>query len=407
MKKTIFASIAVAMLTACSNDEIVLKNNEANAIRFGVTAENNSRAADVYCNANLPQKFYVSAAHSNKFYIQGDEIGFNSSTGKWENNSGLRYWPNEGPVTFYGYVNDGAKFTWSEATAAPTFANFVVNGTVADQVDLLYARKTQEKQNPTGGAAVTTPQQVNLNFRHALSQIVFNAKNTNPNLYVEIEGVSVVNVNGKGTYTFPSVDTDNNIDCDEAVDNDATYQKSTRGTWSELSENTNYSVTFAPVALTGSKTATPVSLTTANDEGKKFNGQAMLLLPQTTEQYNVEVASTEKDENGNYIRTGSYFLVKCRSWNVAGSTVVKEGENADVVLWGENGAANVLLPVKFEWLEGKKYTYTFVFGNGNGGYDPDPEDPDPDPVLVPITFDVKVDEFIPVNATEIETGVLE
>lgn len=63
----------------------------------------------------------------------------------------------------------------------------------------------------------------------------------------------------------------------------------------------------------------------------------------------------------------------------------------------------------FQWEEGKKYTYTFVFGKGHGGYDPDPEDPDPnpddpyvpDPVLVPITFEVSVDEFIPVVGEEI------
>lgn len=404
MKKAIFASIAVAMLTACSNDEVVLENNDANAIRFGVTAQNNSRAADVFCNNNLPNKFNVWASYDNAFYIQGDEIG-KTADNKWVNNSGLRYWPNAGDVTFYGFVNDNGKFTWDDAKNAPTFTAFEVEADVADQVDLLYARKTQAKKAAEGEAAVTTPQQVNLNFRHALSQIVFNAKNTNPNLYVEIEGVSICNVSGKGNYTLPSVDTDNNIPCDEATDDEATYQKATRGAWSALSDLAEYSVEFGAVKLNGSEDAEAEDLTTANDEGKEFSSLAMLLIPQET-----EAIATDQAFEG---QTGSYFLVKCLIKNVAGTEVAEN----DVILWGKTTegenpeftgeTANVLIPVDLNWEEGKKYTYTFIFGKGNGGFDPDPKDPTPDPVLVPITFNVKVDQFIPViPSTEIETGKL-
>ena len=51
---------------------------------------------------------------------------------------------------------------------------------------------------------------------------------------------------------------------------------------------------------------------------------------------------------------------------------------------------------KYPLKAGKRYVYTLIFGEG-GGFNPenpDPENPDPEPVLVPITFDVTVDNFV-------------
>ena len=89
--------------------------------------------------------------------------------------------------------------------------------------------------------------------------------------------------------------------------------------------------------------------------------------------------------------------------------------DGDVCLWGkqdEEGAwttKELAIPVAFDWQQGKKYVYTLVFGEGNGGYDPDPEpDPDPedpDPVLVPITFEITVDDFELVDGGDIESGI--
>lgn len=439
MKKLLFAGIAVSMLAACSNDEVVPVNNESNAINFGVTAENGTRAADIYCSSNEFDAFKVYAKHDNNFYIKGDEIVKSSSA--WENATGLRYWPNKGEVTFYGFVNGEDYFTWGTATDAPQFVDFEVNPNVANvmgkddegkdivttpgQVDLMYAVKSQEK--PEDG-------KVNLNFRHALSQIVFNAKNVNPNLHVVIDGVSVVNANSVGTYTFPSSSTDNDIKHPTGnVEDSKSYN---RGTWNDangestVSKPAQYDVTFTGVNLFGSKTANEVDLTsygntdTTVGEGNNAvtttthnsSSNAMLLIPQKINKYDVMVASTKEESEETYKRNGSYFLVKCKIWNVAGETF---NDKTDVVLWPGNATtdnatsdptgsiktANVMIPADFEWEEGKKYTYTFVFGNGNGGYDPDPKNPTPDPVLVPITFTESIDEFIPVDGGQYETGV--
>lgn len=391
-------------MASCSQDETIGINHDGDEITFNVVTNNATRAENVYCNQNLPGGFYVSAISDGKTYIDGDHV--TGSNGSWTNTSGTRYWP-ETAVDFYAHVNGGDAYKWSvnEGKATAKFENFAVNGTVADQVDLLYAVKTGQKK---------ADGKVNLNFRHALSQIVFQAKNTNANLYVEIAGVSVANVGGTNTFTFPSVNTEANIvDHDENADgvyedgefgSGISYDGSW-GTWGNLTSRTEkYDVDFNKTPVKGNNTL--VALTTANETDKEYNSKAMLLLPQTTSAWDPE-ANPVPDAAGN---TGSYLLVDCAIFNVAG-TDYAEGD--DVCLWGElkEGTWNtkeLAIPVAFDWQQGKKYVYTLVFGEGNGGYNPDPEDPDPenpDPVLVPITFEITVDDFELVDGGEIESGI--
>lgn len=86
-------------------------------------------------------------------------------------------------------------------------------------------------------------------------------------------------------------------------------------------------------------------------------------------------------------------MVNCKIYSIA--------SNDEVLLWpSKDEYAYVAIPTSsIIWEQGKKYIYTFIFGEG-GGYvpptDPDPEpgDPEPgDPVLVPISFEVTVDDF--------------
>lgn len=391
-------------MASCSQDETIGINHDGDEITFNVVTNNATRAENVYCNQNLPGGFYVSAISDGKTYIDKDHV--TGSNGNWTNTSGTRYWP-ETPVDFYAHVNAGTSYKWSvnEGKATAKFENFAVNGTVAEQVDLLYAVKTN--QSKTDG-------KVNLNFRHALSQIVFQAKNTNANLYVEIAGVSVVNVGGTNTFTFPSANTETNIvDHDENADgvyedgefgSGISYDASW-GTWEALTQGTEqYNVDFDKTSVPGTNTL--VSLTTKNEDGKEYNSNAMLLLPQKTTAWDPEANPLPGAEKN----TGSYLLVDCAIFNVAGDDYA----DGDVCLWGElQGSAwttkELAIPVAFDWEQGKKYVYTLVFGEGNGGYDPDPEpDPDPedpDPVLVPITFEITVDDFELVDGGEIESGI--
>ena len=367
------------MLGSCSQDDIVEANLGADEIRFAAVTNGATRAADIYNPTNMPASFQVSAMSQGKTYISDDKIEKQGSS--WVNTTGTRYWP-EDAVDFYAHVNAGETI-FKLNNGAPTFNNFSVAPTVESQVDLLYAVKKGETKE-------TTP--VQLNFRHALSQIVFKARNESENIFVQIKGVRVMNVKNSRTYTFPTT-TDPNLPTSGTADSE------NRGSWTLADTKAEYNVTFRLTDVKGSKTnPTVVNLT-------DVKGTALMLMPQTTTAWDPETAP--KPSVGN---TNSYLLVDCVIYNVAdGSATTLPGDN--VCLWGkeENGSyttKELAIPVKFAWEEGKKYTYTLVFGNGNGGYNPDPEDPDPEdpePVLVPISFEVTVDEFLNGGSYDVES----
>lgn len=402
MKKILLLTAGMLLIAAsCTKNEVVEVNQDGNEIQYSVVANKATKAADIYCNNNKPSEFTVYAESSDgKTYINGDKITYNGAT--WVNESGTRFWPNDLLLDFYAVVN--GTINWNvpaaEGTAPATIVDYEVPTTVSDQKDLLYAVKMGQKK----GATAEATEAVSLNFRHALSQIVFQAKNTNENLYVEISGVRIVNVANKNTFTFPTADTDNESLVDDDHDGSfegTNYADANWGTWNILAPETGaagktiYPVSFDRVVVPGKNTNATVVNLTNNVTGEEFNTNALLLLPQTSNAWNPKTVPTPGLE-GN-AANGSYFLVDCAIYNIAGD---KFDPVNDTPLWGAIGAhQEAAIPVAINWEQGKKYIYTFVFGDG-GGYDPenpDPDPDDPDPVLIPVTFTVSVDDFVPVD----------
>lgn len=389
MKKSLFlVALAAVSLASCSHDEVVeLKSNE---IKFSVVADKASRAATgqdqgIFCNAHLMPNFKLYAITEGEIYINGDEYTVNTDMTA-TNSANTRYWPAT-EVNFYATYNENNPVDLSGTV--PTM-KFTVNDMVDTQTDLVYATKIGEKRENEKTAAP-----VELNFRHALSQIVFQAKNINSKLHVIVKGVKVGQVANSGTLTFPTKSTGTNI-----VNHDQTLTQTTyQGTWN-ASESilTDYEVNITSTPLGTDET----NLTNA-DAGTFDNALAMMLLPTqnvTFEDGSETVASKTivagqatqawdpTSDEGKTAYNGTYLAVNCEIYNIAGDTYVGE----DVQLY--KGWA--VIPAKFEWEQGKKYLYTFVFGDGNGGYepiDPTPDPEGPDPVLVPMTFKVSVDDF--------------
>lgn len=391
MKKIVLIVPALMALAAvsCTKSEVLESNS--GEIRFNVVANKATKADAIYNNSNFDQfTVYASTAEGNvaerTTYIDGDVINKKVSGG-WENASGTRFWP-ETALNFYALRNaDG--FVWNPAEAHSF--DFSVDSEVSAQKDLLYAVKLNQTRTTTDTGTGDEPVVVEgapvpLNFRHALSQIVFQAKNTNPNLYVEVSGVKLVNVDDKGNYTLPEKDTDA-IQVVTGGEIDPVTDQS-RGSWT-LGEitNTSYEISFSqPFELDGAKDAAAVAL-----DGDVPS--AMMLIPQTTKAW----APTAYPAPGVEGQTGSYLMVNCVIWNVAGDSHT----DSDLVIWGAKSdnkytddPAWVAIPAAFDWKEGFKYIYTFVFGEG-AGYDPDPDpdDPDPQPAIIPIDFEVSVDVF--------------
>ena len=296
-----------------------------------------------------------------------------TKTGETWGYTGTIYWP-ANPVDFYsvsptpvsGKVSDG---TVSIANNAQTISDFTANTDQSKQVDLLYAvNKGEKKADHTASA-------VSINFRHALSQIVFRAKNTNENLTVTIRGVKVGNIKKTGDFTYPTSSTTT-----QNTSETGTITASTQGTWGNVETEVTFAAGVTPQTLAGVKEA--VDLTTKT--GTAYSG-ALFMIPQKLTAWDPETIGALSPTN-----KGVYFLVDCQ---------MLSGED-DVTVWptaemdtDNDGYAEVAIPASdLTWEQGKKYIYTFVFGKG-GGYEPG-TDPDPDPTLYGIDFTVTVDEFI-------------
>ena len=374
--KYLAVALSAVALTACNNDE-VLEMNQGRGIQFQVATEASTRAETT--TTNSIEDFKVWGFTDGKTLMNGIEV---SKSGNEWTYGDLVFWP-ASPVTFYSVSPaENCGGTVSITNTVQQITNFTVNSDQTKQVDLLYAvNKDEEKDNHE-----TEP--VTINFRHALSQIVFKAKNTNPNLKVEIKGVKVAQVYKGGDFTYPTETT-------SAFEDDGAPTEDSQGTWKVNDEGQNVKADFAAgikTQILTDKKDDAVDLTTK--DGSSYTG-ALFMVPQTLSPWNHE---SEPSNTSN----GSYFLVNCKIWNLCKNS---QGKTDEVLLWpeSENGYAEVAIPTgSTEWEQGKRYVYTFIFGEG-GGFVPPTDDNNPGvPVLVPIDFTVSVDGFIDATPEEVE-----
>lgn len=431
MKKFIYflAALPLAGITACSQDDQPLPANPASAVKseiaFAPTFDRSTRAATSYDSNHIPDQFTVGAFHFDslgyrKPFFTGDK--YVKSGSDWVNSTGTRYWPDGGSNDFYALVfeknPDAADHTvnWKEnplplgkqvvdgktidvyqymtkdqiakaerngQSIAPAVSNYTISNDARNQYDLLYA-VTKGRTKDMG----TIP----LNFRHALTQVVFNAMNVSPNIYVEISGVSIGNLCMECEVDLP-----------DATTSPSTVSDST--TWASWVQRPNtyrqksYAQLDSVVGIPGNtdETIAPTHLT---DNG---NSLAMLLVPspignnqtmagqKTGHLYFPYQPNTSKPMLG---KGGNYIGINCTIWAVADPSK-GHVKTEDVELWGgkDGTPKELLVPVDISnWRQGKKFTYTLLFGKGNAGFNPENDTP----VLAPLTFSVTVDDMVDV-----------
>ena len=357
MKKIIFGAMAAAALLSCSKEQVLETNQNGNEISFSIETDNQTKANEVYSQTNLMNEFTVRATYNNgtinKWYYT-DAVTRN---GKSWIGKDTRYWSYDGTHDFYACVN--GDMTVEDTPAPPQIVDFEPSTDVSKQVDLLYA---------VTGNMTRADMTVPLKFRHALSQIEFRAKNTNEKLHVIIKGVTVGNTISMATFTFPDG-----------------YFYDDPGTWSY---GEPWSIGSYSVTVNGEKgidipnTSTPVNLTiSSNNDFAK----SMLLIPTATIEdldWDGESFGTTPLEPGSALDdVYSYLAVNCEIYNIEGT---KFDPDTDVKLY----SGDAIISARFTWEQGKKYIYTFVFGDGSCG-----QTPDGDPVLVPIRYQIEVDDF--------------
>lgn len=386
-KSILMALSAMALVTACTNDETI-EMNRGEGISLSAVAGKATRAGSEATTTNSIDNFHVYAFTQGLEYMNHDVTRTDDT---WTYGD-TKFWP-ETDVDFYSY---SPMDTQNGSVSIEVKGDKkIVDYNVSGDEDLLYALNLAEKKAEHEGK-----QPVTVNFRHALSQIVFKIKNTNSNLTVFVDGVKVDGIEKQGTFSWPTLSTTTQWqETEKDTETDDSW-----GTWGiaynkENAKQNGYPAEITPImepGFTGSKDASVRDLTVKTDNGYK----GLLLLPQTLNPWITKTGGT--DENPEYKITGTArVLVKCKLVDTA----------SDVQLWPDKdsqeetawvGVSLVGEPKDISgkteqvWKQGKRYVYTLIFGEG-GGFNPenpDPENPDPEPVLVPITFDVTVDNFV-------------
>lgn len=225
MKKSLLTIGAALALVSCSQDDLMtgLENRPTGAIgvkTFVPTVTRGTALNEVSHLVETQNGFdlYAFLADGNQFMGGVDDSGNNdgvafqgsgTDTYVWNyvKESEMRFWSEtEQNITFYAVspmneITTGSTFTNSGSlkktlTAESQTLEYTVPTTCSEQVDLMYA--VTEPLSPTSGTHLENG--VDLQFHHALSQIVFKAKTESGLLSADITEIKINNLYGSGTF---------------------------------------------------------------------------------------------------------------------------------------------------------------------------------------------------------------
>mgnify|MGYP004675731261 FL=1 len=367
-KKLALAAVSAAvMFASCSKDEVV--NNQENSfhkyIGFSTVGSNAQTKATVYTSNNSFENFAVFAYNGTNLFMGGSaETGVNivknETAWDYQNSADLAYWP-KSTLNFYGVAplkeNTGVNnYSWNIGSDEQKITYTTVDEYGVDagttNVDVMYGVKTQQTASSNNGV-------VKFNFKHILSQILFQAKVQYAAMVVNIEKINVHNVCGSGTFKFPSNES-------EVATRD--------GNWTS-DGHVNFSVGFHSesveeegyIIVDGNNVDNAKIISKSDDN-------PLLLIPQTLTKWTT-TAETKVPISEANINYQSYLEISCK--------IMQNGE----YLFGSESAYNTLyVPFGASWEPGKRYIYTLIFG---GGFDVNG-----DPILSPITFDAEVSDWV-------------
>lgn len=319
IQKFFLASVAATMMTACSVEEGFDTPVAANEITFSVESGSTSRQIATY-SANSTDRFIISARHNGMAFI--DEEPVSLSHGGWINRNTSHVWPSEGNVDFFAYIydetanNEHAPLLDIEQSRAK-LRSFSVATDASRQTTLKYA--SAPERCAAGGS-------VPLQFKEALSEIVFCAKNSSSKLHVEISEVEVCNVHMQGDFIFPA--------------------GKKAASWDVSASSPKTSKAAFEVKTVGKEMDCLGEETT------------MHLIPQSSD--------CATSENG--YSDGFSIVFRCAVWQL--SDPAKGVQESDNMLIGDKNAdgsvtfGELRIPLEINWHSGCRYVYSVNFGAG-------------------------------------------
>lgn len=219
------------------------------------------------------------------------------------------YWPKVGNLSFAAYSPAECSGTKSYGATGLTIENFEIEGTTANQYDLMYSERSLNRTYSSQLGSSVTPTYksgVDIQFKHALSSIKFQAKTGEnySNTTIRIKKIEIGGTYYKGTFN-------------ETVTDGASYTSSPSWNVDNDIITTNYVAYEDGTGITISTSAQSVQ---SND---------VILLPQT-------------------LPDGAQFTI----------TYTIQSQGSSEITQTATQTIKVLTPT---WVMGKRYTYTIVF----------------------------------------------
>lgn len=361
MKRYILTLLIGLMAVSCSQDRIMGVMQDV-PIEFRLVMDRQTKAVS-YTTAGM-NGFNVTAwkegydrsavtPYVNQVdYTRNEANAFTSDT--------KYYWPTSGRLDFYAYAPKATTLNGLVRNSELSYTVTPLDDTDS-QVDLVFAKNSGTKSgNGVSG--------VKLNFRHVMSQICIEVKNTESNLAFNVSGWKIAGVDGSATFAFDDSQENTNA---EAENSQNTVPISM---WSGNDDDNSKKYTKEIQPAT--------NVTGVNTTWGELSGSA-ILVPQTAE------AATAYS---NSALNGAYIAIRYQAIN-AGT-----GDEIISSQWG-------CWPVKFVWEPGFRYTY--IIDLSEFGYEETGTD-DLDPVngKMGIKFvNVKVDPWQPEGGTEVDVNM--
>lgn len=361
-------------LAGCTTDELEsLTNTPQNAIGFHALNTHVGRAILIDNNNITNYDFNVCAFTKDgktfmgsDDYFGGANIAFSNDKWNYTSPSDMRYWPTEeNPLDFYA-VSPASKrnntyFGWQFTPESRTIIYVASNeyfNSIDQQkeekyenIDVLYAiAEDMTKSKTTNGIGI-----VQLKFKHALAQVVFNAKTAHQNIEVDINSIKICNAKRSGTFTLSDSKWTMVNQVDPNTGKPAGY--------------------YDPVAI---QDATNIIVNSTSYAKDITSSKPLLVIPQKLTAWDFAIAAGDD-------KTQSCLEIMCK---------IKQNEK--YIHGNESNYAKLYMPFSADWQPGKRYIYTLIFG---GGYDQNGN-----PILSPINFEASIERWVEstsnINANE-------
>ena len=369
MKRFFFiAAIAGAALVSCTKNEVAPSVNEQQEISFAAPVISPStKVTEVADNYSTNLTFsvwahYYDQTEDNSVYTSFAEgevymnevvVEHDATIAGWKNKTTTYYWPKNGSLTFIAYSpSEGEDEDYADVDAnGIKFTNYVV-GTPEDQVDLLFSERAYNKTSVDRTTDEAAPYAgVQINFKHALSSILFRVKahEPYPGTTLTVKKIEVLNAYSTGDFTQGLAD-QNGATTDAAA-------------WNGHEAETPYIAYETEEDEEGIVLSNTAAKYVHNDNATAAaNTTDLILLPQDLYHENKEADDTDDTEITIKV---TYTLQ-----NEDMAAPIEQVAEVSLVTGNEGGYFTDGTNNISAWEMGKKYTYTIEVGLNEIYFDP-------------------------------------